>query len=83
MKTAIEKIKEAYTDWCFNTEQGERVIHADLLDSLIKEGLEIEKQQIIDAYKDGWDDGVGKEYDEKCKPKQYFKRIFEKKIRCH
>jgi len=58
MKTAIEKIKEAYPKWCFYTEQGEKVIHADVLESLINEGLEMEMQQLVDACEAGWSAGA-------------------------
>lgn len=49
MKTAIQQIKEAIPKWSFYTQDGTRVIDVEMLDELIREGMTIEKQQIIDS----------------------------------
>ena len=70
-------MKQTAVEWLANElyEKFEMKGDGALFNDLVKQAKEMEKQQIIDAYKDGnYDNGMGR-----CEEEQYYNETFKNK----
>ena len=72
-QTAVEYIEKAYSDASYNMMIHKIQIHKDFLPNLFEKAKEMEKQQIIDAYREAITNGF---YDEDAE--EYFNETFNK-----
>jgi hypothetical protein len=75
MKTAVEFLIKEFSN-ILGKIQTEPLQDLFLIDA-IKEAKEMEKQQIINAYKEGCFDNILDESTDKVRAKQYYKKTFK------
>ena len=77
MKTAIEKLEALFYNEADPTiNSNSWVIHERALKKIILNAMEIEKEQIIDAYKEGCFDNILDETTDTIRAKNYYKQTY-------
>jgi hypothetical protein len=74
-QTAVEYIEKAYSDASYNMMIHKIQIHKDFLPNLFEKAKEIENQQIIDAYQQGFNNAY---FSNPLSKEQYYNEKFNK-----